>query len=389
MKVRYTYKLRPGKQAKQALLNEWGRNRWINNQLVTDGKRPERMKYNERSYFLTQARKQIPWLREGSSAVQQQTIRKYDKAVKDAFRIKGRGLPKIKSLKHSRLSLEYPRTAFSIKYSNSKNPVLALAKGIHIPIVYSREFPSSPSSVTIYQDSCGDFFASFVVEDEYYHPLSKTGKSIGIDWGVKEVATSTIDELDFPYKHVRKDIQERKSYYQKQMSRRFKKGAKQQSNGYLRAKKRAAKIQRRARRVNTEIQRKWAQKVVKACDNLAVEDFKPKFLQKSTMARKESDIAIGQCKRILIETTKKHERKLVLIDPYNTTQTCSSCFAINKQKLTLNDRTFVCEHCGHTQQRDKNSATLILSLAGFNQTNAERVRPEWYRELESATTQAS
>jgi hypothetical protein len=39
-----------------------------------------------------------------------------------------------------------------------------------------------------------------------------------------------------------------------------------------------------------------------------VEDFKPKFLAKTTMARKAADAAIGAAKRALTEMAAKHGR---------------------------------------------------------------------------------
>jgi putative transposase len=50
-----------------------------------------------------------------------------------------------------------------------------------------------------------------------------------------------------------------------------------------------------------------------------------------------------------------------------------------KAKLTLNDRTFECEACGHTEDRDVNAARNLLSLAasGAERRNARGagVRP--------------
>ena len=40
---------------------------------------------------------------------------------------------------------------------------LALPKGTLIPVVWSRDLPSEPSSCRVYQDSLGDWYVSFVV----------------------------------------------------------------------------------------------------------------------------------------------------------------------------------------------------------------------------------
>ena len=51
--------------------------------------------------------------------------------------------------------------------------------------------------------------------------------------------------------------------------------------------------------------------------------------------------------------------QLVKVDPKNTTQMCSSCGKLPPMKLTLQDRLYVCEHCGHMQDRDLNASRNI------------------------------
>jgi putative transposase len=73
--------------------------------------------------------------------------------------------------------------------------------------------------------------------------------------------------------------------------------------------------------------RKWAKSVVRDHDALAVEDFRPKFLTKSTMARKAADAAIGATRTALIEMGRKHGRAVHLVHPAHTTMDCAQCGA--------------------------------------------------------------
>jgi putative transposase len=63
---------------------------------------------------------------------------------------------------------------------------------------------------------------------------------------------------------------------------------------------------------------------------------------------------------------------------YPSSKTCSDCGSV-KAKLTLNDRIYACETCGHTEDRDVNAARNLLSLAasGAERRNARgaAVRP--------------
>jgi putative transposase len=108
---------------------------------------------------------------------------------------------------------------------------------------------------------------------------------------------------------------------------------------------------------------------------LAVEDFKPKFPAKSTMARKAADAAIGAAKRGLIEMAAKHGRTVHLVDPAHTTMDCANCGARAKHRLPLSERTYTCTTCGAVSPRDKNSAAVMLARAGLSPDGADRVRP--------------
>jgi putative transposase len=107
---------------------------------------------------------------------------------------------------------------------------------------------------------------------------------------------------------------------------------------------------------------------------LAIEDFKPKFLAKSRMARKSADGAIGTTKATLIEYVQRAGRKVVLVPPAYTTMTCSGCGASAKSRLLLSERVFACESCGTIRNRDGNAARVILDRAGLTPAGVEAIR---------------
>ena len=107
---------------------------------------------------------------------------------------------------------------------------------------------------------------------------------------------------------------------------------------------------------------------------IAVEDFKPKFLTRSCMARKSADAAIGAAKRELIEGGTRAGRKVVLVSPPYTTMTCSEGLTRAKQRLGLGVRTFVCAAGGYTAGRDANAARTILATVEHDRAGADGVR---------------
>ncbi|MFF7021323.1 RNA-guided endonuclease InsQ/TnpB family protein [Streptomyces klenkii] len=379
--ARYTYRLRVSSAARTALLAEWGRCRWIWNECVArsqkahaDGEKcgPARL-----DSMLTEARARTQWLRAGSSVPQQQIIRDFGrsraKAVKD---VKARlpvhrraGMPKWKKKREALPTLNYTRRGFRLKDGH-----LCLAGGIALMVVWSRELPADASSVRVYQDSLGHWYASFVVPASA-EPLPRTGRVIGVDWGVKETATTTSDTHDLPHAEHGKNAAAKLAHYQRMMARRKPRKGQPGSKGYREAKRQTAKLHKKVARQRQDTARKWAKAVARDHDVMAVEDFRPKFLSRSTMARKAADAAIGATKAALVEMARKHGRAVHLIHPAHTTMDCAHCGARAKHALPLGERIYTCTACGVSSPRDKNSARVMLVRAGLSPAGAEGVRP--------------
>jgi putative transposase len=316
-----------------------------------------------RDNTLTDWRREHEWLREGSVVAQQQLLRNFR-----AKRAKGKGRRKFKSGKRSLPSLNYTKRGFAVRGGQ-----LSLSGGLSIPVVWSRELPSEPSSVRVYRDSIGHWYVSFVVRRDN-QALPPCKRPIGIDWGVRAVATTTDPEYDLPHPEYGKRAARELARRQRAMARRKPGPGERASKGYLGAKRVVAKLSKKVARQRQDTARKWATKVVADHGSLAVEDFKPRFLAKSRMSRKSADGIIGATKATLIEYAQRAGRKVVLVPPAYTTMTCSGCGARAKSRLLLSERVFVCESCGIIRDRDRNAARVILDRAGLNPAGAEAVR---------------
>ncbi|MFJ8632242.1 RNA-guided endonuclease InsQ/TnpB family protein [Streptomyces sp. NPDC093568] len=388
--ARWTFRARVSSTAHGALMAEWDRCRWIWNESVAKSKethlwnrnRPEGMDKltcgpAQLDRMLTEARGKNTWLREGSSVPQQQIIRDFAKSRAKAQRdIKERlpvhrraGMPRHKRKREALPSLNYTRRGFRLKDGR-----LHLAGGIVLTPVWSRELAAAPSSVRVYQDSLGHWYVSFVVAATV-EPLPATGRVLGVDWGVKETATTTSDAHDFPHRHHGRKAQAKLTRYDRMVARRKPQNGQTSSKGHREAKKSRAKVYARIARQRQDAARKWAKRVVTDHDAIAVEDFRPKFLAKTTMARKAADAAIGATKQALVEMGRKHGRDVRMVHPAHTTMDCGRCGARTKHALPLSERTYICTACGAVSSRDKNSARVMLVRAGLTPAGAEGVRP--------------
>ncbi|GAA3817524.1 RNA-guided endonuclease TnpB family protein [Streptomyces chiangmaiensis] len=385
--ARYTFRVRLSATARRALEAEWARCRWLWNECVAKSKQVHAQSRAggqkltcgpaQLDRMLTEARRVTPWLAEGASVPQQQVIRDFAKSrVKALKDIKDRlpqhrraGMPRFKRKREARASLNYTRRGFRLKDGR-----LHLAGGITVTVVWSRSLPADASSLRVYQDSLGHWYASFVVPAQHV-PLPATGRVLGVDWGVAETATTTDDAYDLPHaEHGRKAAQ-RLAKYQRMMARRRRPKTQPSSKGYRHAQTQAAKLHKKVARQREDTGRKWAKSVMRGHDGVAVEDFRPKFLAKTTMARKAADAAIAATKAALVEMGRKHARDVRLVHPAHTTMDCAQCGARTKHALPLSMRTYACTACGAVSPRDKNSARVMLIRAGWNPDGVEGVRP--------------
>lgn len=343
---------------------------------------------NEAAKHLTHLRHTVKdengvlWLAAHSSVPQQQIVRDFSASRKKALldrknkkRVR-RGLPGYKSRRRAQPTLNYRIGGFRLVDADDTLR-LKLTKGIVIPVVWSRKLPSAPTSVRAYRNSNGKWFASFVVETTPECDTPNAGSVVGIDWGVQETATTvTVDDqgevkesvdLDMPFGAYERKYEKRLAEVQRRMARRYQKGKRrsEQSRGYKKALRQYRELKRRITAQRKDAANKWAVKVCRNSDAIASEDFKPKFLSRTTMARKAQDAAIGQLIDTLEWQAVKRGRRFVKVNPAYTTQDCSNCGARAKHRLSLQDRVYKCECCGFVLDRDRNSAINMLIGAGF------------------------
>ncbi len=195
MKARYKYRIYPTHIQVKKLNQLFGCCRYVWNKsleycnlLYASGqKKPSNSELQKQ--FITQAKRELLWLKEVASTPLQQSLNDLDKAYKNFFDScsgKRKGIkvkiPKFKGRK-SRQTARFVGNNYKVGQDK-----IFLTKVGRIKIVWSRSLSSEPSSVTIIRDSANRYFASFVVETKADY-LPKTGNSIGIDLGISAFAT--------------------------------------------------------------------------------------------------------------------------------------------------------------------------------------------------------
>jgi len=70
------------------------------------------------------------------------------------------------------------------------------------------------------------------------------------------------------------------------------------------------------------------------------------------------DVAWSQFIRMTVSKAAEAGRRVILVDPRNTTKRCSSCGELVPKALRV--RVHTCPHCGLVLDRDENAALNIL-----------------------------
>ena len=76
------------------------------------------------------------------------------------------------------------------------------------------------------------------------------------------------------------------------------------------------------------------------------------------------DSSFSDLRAVLEWEFRKREKLVLPVPAYNSSRECFLCGGINKG-LTLEDRVFLCPHCGFILDRDLNASLVLLKRAGW------------------------
>jgi putative transposase len=142
---------------------------------------------------------------------------------------------------------------------------------------------------------------------------------------------------------------------------------------------RLARIHARVASVRTDALHKATATLAARYETLVAEDLNVTgMISNKRLARAVADQGFATARRMLGYKTRRAGGTLLVADRwYPSSKTCSRCGSV-KAKLTLSDRVYACDACGHAEDRDVNAArNLLLAASGAESLNARRaaVRP--------------
>jgi len=271
------------------------------------------------------------------------------------------GYPKFKSKHQGRGSfrLDCPITVHEKSVRLPKLGLIRLKEHDYIPTWGVKVLSATVS------EKAGRWFVSVQVEEEHVDPLPATGEPIGIDVGIKTLATlSTGETFDNP-KALRSRLKALK-----RLSRRHSK-KKKGSNNRKKAQRKLAKLHMRIANIRKDVLHKTTSAIVAKTklpaerpSVIVLEDLNVRgMLKNRKLSRAISDVGLGEFKRQLMYKAAFAGIEIKQVSRwFASSKTCSSCGNV-KDELGLEERVYVCVECGYVADRDYNASKVLAKTA--------------------------
>ena len=204
----------------------------------------------------------------------------------------------------------------------------------------------------------GHWYASLTVEREPTATATPKGGAVGVDLGVKNLATLS-DGTVIPNTRALGASLKTLRKAQQALSRKVKGSVRREK-----ARERVARLHARVADVRADAINKATTMIAETYSVVCVEDLNVAGMVKNRhLARSVSDAALGEFRRQLEYKTARSGAVLRVVDRwFPSSKTCSNCGTV-KAKLPLSERTFNCDMCGLSMDRDLNAA-INIEVAG-------------------------
>ncbi len=310
---------------------------------------------------------QYPWVYEVTKCAPEQAFSDLGQAFANYWRMKeeGRqpqlkhprkdgeeaGFPHFKSKKRDRLSFYLANDKFSVHGQTLRVPKLG-----EVNMTEEFRFQGKIMSATI-SSPAGWWFVSIAVEVKHETP-THNGGTVGIDLGIKTLATCSDGKVFENQKHYRQNLGRIKG-----LSKGLSRKGEGSQNWWKNAKK-LAKAHYRVACQRQDALHKMTTHVTRTHALIGLEDLNTKgMLANHCLAQAVSDASFFEVKRQLLYKAEQYGGSVQLVDRwYASSKTCSRCDWINED-LTLAERVFICPDCGLVIDRDLNAAINIRKEA--------------------------
>lgn len=343
----FKYELRPTMLQKQQLCGAMGSCRFIYN-LALETKNISYQSGKNLSCFdlmkqLTELKKEASWLNDTPAQSLQQAISNLDNAFLSFF--KGRAkFPNFKK-KDAKQSFRIP-IAVKVDFDNW---TVTLPKYGKISFNRDRKFTGTVKQATVSKSTTGRYHISILVEtgiDKAKLKPIEENTTIGIDLGIKHFAILSNGTKVGNNRYLQQSL--KKLRVAQRILSRKQKGSKRR----LRQKLVVAKIYEKVTNQRKDFLHKLSTQIVNEYDSIAIENLNVAgMIHNHKLARHIADASWGTFEAFLRYKAEWQGKNLLQIGRFQPSSKMCSCGIINND-LKLSERTWTCESCKTTHDRD-------------------------------------
>ncbi|MBW4621673.1 MAG: transposase [Cyanosarcina radialis HA8281-LM2] len=253
--------------------------------------------------------------------------------------------PSFKS-KHGKQSIQYPQNVKVLEAAISFPKIGEVRAIIH------RSSEGKVKTVTVSKNCSNQYFASVLVDDGKEKPQSTIeGKAIGIDVGLTHFCiTSNGSKFDRPRFFTKHE--DNLTSKQQDLSRK-----QEGSNQRVKAKKKVAKVHQKITNCREDFLHKLSRRIVDENQVIVTENLNIKGMMKNhCLAKAIAQVGWGRFQTMLKYKAENEGKVYQEVDRFfPSSKTCHVC--LNQvRSLSLDVRTWDCEHCSSKHDRDINAA---------------------------------
>lgn len=360
----YKYRIYPTPEQEVQIQKTFGCVRFVFNHFLALRKNlyvteKKSLSYKETSAILTQMKQkpETEWLAEVDATALQSSLRNLDTAFQNFFRGLKQGtfvgFPCFKSKKNRRRSYISKKVGENIKLLDG---VVQLPKLGLVKCAVSRPIDGRILSATVSQTPSGKYYVSMCCTDVDIPQLAPAEKSVGLDVGIASFAVDSDGKKYQNHKYLRHS--ERKLIRAQRSLSRKSKGSKNRDKARIKV----ARIHEHIEAQRKDMLHKLTTKLIRENDVICVEDLKVQNMMKNhKLAKSIADASWFEFRRQLEYKAKWHGRKIIVVNPSNTSRCCSVCGTLSHEVKDLSVRSWTCSQCGSDHDRDGNAAKNILA----------------------------
>ena len=294
------------------------------------------------------------FLKEGTRGCITQTLIDQDKAFKNFFEGRAK-FPRFKG-RDDKQTVRYQLDQRQVARTYAAGSLLKLPKLGALKVRWSRIPEGTPKMATVSKDASGRYFVAFMCE-EFIKPLAPTGRTVGVDLGICDVAVTSDGHKSGNPRHLKRQLRHLKRQ-QRRLSR-MKKGSKRRRK----QRGRVAKIHAHIAAMRADFLHKTTTAIVRSADVIKLEDLNVAgMLKNHCLAGAIADVGMGEFRRQIEYKADWYGRQVVVVDRWEpTSKTCSDCGSYQKV-MPLRVREWTCPDCGTRHDRDVNAAKNIYAL---------------------------